>query len=78
LTTVSNDVEANGFEGRVARVSDLVSGDPAAAEAALMLGIAIALADDNVSDEERDIAYQIAKATGLSIALDALITEIRG
>jgi tellurite resistance protein len=43
-----------------------------------MLGVAIALADDNVSDEERDIANQLAKATGLSIALDALITEIRG
>src|SRR5881227_218108 len=46
LTTVSNDVEANGFELRVARVADLVK-DKAAAEAALMLGIAIALADDN-------------------------------
>jgi tellurite resistance protein len=78
LTTVSNDVEANGFEGRVARVADLVNGDKAAAEAALMLGVAIALADDNVSDEEREIVSQLAKATGLSIALDALITEIRG
>lgn len=79
LTTVSNDVEANGFEGRVARVSDLINQDKAAAEASLMLGIAIALADDNVSDEERDIANQLSTATGLGgLALDALIAEIRG
>lgn len=78
LTTVSNDVEANGFEGRLARVSDLIK-DKAAAEASLMLGLAIALADDNVSDEEREVANQLSAATGLgTLALDSLIAEIRG
>lgn len=78
LTLVANDVEANGFEARIARVAELVK-DQAAAEAALMLGIAIALADDNVSDEEREIAKQLSAATGLGEqSLDTLIAEIRG
>ena len=78
LTAVANDVEANGFEARIARVAELVK-DEEAAEAALMLGIAIALADDNVSNEERDVANQIAAATGLGeLGLDSLIAEIRG
>lgn len=78
LSLVANDVEANGFEARIARVAELVK-DQAAAEAAVMLGIAIALADDNVSDEEREIAKQLSTATGLGeLSLDTLIGEIRG
>ena len=78
LTVVSSDVEANGFEGRVARVAELISNKDGA-EASLMLGIAIALADDNVSDEEREVANQLSAATGLGkLALDTLIAEIRG
>ena len=77
LTAASNDVEASGFEGRIARVSELVNGR-AAAEAALMLGIAIALADDDFSTQEREVATQLATALGLSPDLDAVVSEIRG
>ena len=78
LTAASNDVEASGFEPRIARVAELLS-DKEAAEAALMLGLAIALADDNVSDEEREVAGQLATGIGLGGAnLDAMLVEIRG
>lgn len=78
LTAASQDVDANGFEPRIARVTDLLSNKPAA-EAALMLGLAIALADNDVSKEEREVATQLSAALGLGLLnLDALIEEIRG
>jgi tellurite resistance protein len=78
LTAASQDVDANGFEPRIARVADLLSNKPAA-EAALMLGLAIALADNDVSKEEREVATQLSAALGLGLLnIDALIEEIRG
>ena len=78
LTAASQDVDANGFEPRIARVADLLTTKPAA-EAALMLGLAIALADNDVSAEEREVATQLSAALGLGLLnLDSLIEEIRG
>ena len=78
LTAVSHDVESSGFEPRIARVAELV-GDRGGAEAALMLGLAIALADDDVSKEEREVATQLAAGLGLRDAdLDTMLAEIRG
>src|SRR5678816_612133 len=78
LTAVSNEVEGKGFEGKIARVAELVD-DRGAAEAALMLGLAIALADDDFSTQEREIASQLANAIGhRALDLDALVSEIRG
>jgi tellurite resistance protein len=78
LTSVSEELEASGFEPRIARVAELV-GDRGDAEAALMIGLAIALADDDVSTEEREIAGQLATAIGLAGAdLDVMLTELRG
>lgn len=78
LTAAANAVEATGFEPRIARVAELVK-DRASAEAALMLGLAIALADDDVSDDEREVAKQLSAALGLGLlGLDAMIEEIRG
>ena len=78
LTTVSNQVEATGFEPRIARLGELVS-EKADASAALMLGLAIALADDEFQPEEREVANKVATALGLTgIDLDALVVEIRG
>lgn len=77
LTTVSNDVEANGFAGRIARVSELAT-EQEAGEAALMLGLAIALADDEFSAEERDVAGQLARSLGLTLDLDSMVTDLRG
>lgn len=78
LTSVSNQVEATGFEPRVARLAELVTNE-GDATAALMLGLAIALADDEFAAEEREVAGQIAKGLGLAdVDLDAMVTEIRG
>jgi tellurite resistance protein len=78
LTAASNQVEATGFEPLTARVGELVT-DKAAAEAALMLGLAVALADDVVTPEERELAAKLAAAVGLAgIDLDAMLAEIRG
>ncbi len=78
LTAVSNDVEANGFEPRIARLTELLS-QKDAAQAAVMLGVAIGLADDDFSTEEREVAGKVATAVGLSgLDLDAMVTEIRG
>ncbi|HEY5928338.1 MAG TPA: tellurite resistance TerB family protein [Kofleriaceae bacterium] len=78
LTAVSNDVEANGFEPRIARVAELVS-ERGAADAALMLGLAIGLADNDFSQEEREVAGQLATALGIPVSeLDQRVAEIRG
>lgn len=78
VTRVTNDLESSGFEPCIARVGELVD-DRAAAEAAFTLGMAIALADNDVSAEEREIARQLADGTGLAgIDLDATIAELRG
>lgn len=76
LTAVARDLDASGFEPRIARVAELV--EDGAAEAVLMLGLAIALADDDFSKEEREIAGQLATALGCKVDLDQLVAEIRG
>lgn len=78
LTAVSNDVEATGFEPRIGHLAELIK-TREAAEAALMLGVAIALADDDFSTEEREIVTQISMTLGLGkVDLDSLVAEIRG
>ena len=77
LTEVSSDVEANGFEPRISRVADLVDGKDSGL-AALMLGLAIALADDDVSADEREVLGEVASVLELEIDLDKLIAEVRG
>lgn len=78
LTAVSNDVEANGFEPRIARVTELLT-DRGSAEAAMMLGLAIGLADNDFSAQEREVATQLSNALSLPISeLDERVAEIRG
>jgi tellurite resistance protein len=78
LTAVSNDVEANGFEPRLARLSELLTKKDAA-HAAIMLGVAIALSDDDFSADERELAGKVCAAVGLAgLDLEAMVTEIRG
>lgn len=44
-----------------------------------MLGLAIGLADDDFSADEREVAGQLATALGLPVSeLDQRVTEIRG
>jgi tellurite resistance protein len=77
LTAASSQLEASGFEPRIARVAELIT-EKSAAEAAMMLGLAIGLADNDFSHEEREIATQLATAMHVDVELDKLLTEIRG
>jgi tellurite resistance protein len=78
LTAASSQLEASGFEPRIARVSELVT-ERADAEAVMMLALAVALADDDVSAQEREIAGQLATGMRLGgLDLDAMLAEIRG
>jgi tellurite resistance protein len=77
LTDIARDVEGEGFEPRLAKVAELI-GDSGAGQAALMLGLAIALADDDVSKDEREVLGQVEKALELKVDLDKLIAEVRG
>lgn len=77
LTAAAKGLEESGFEPRITRIGELLV-EREGAIASLMLALAVALADDNVSSEERDIAGQLAAATGLGAAdIDALLTELR-
>lgn len=78
LTAASNAVESAGFEPQIARIGELVT-DRGDAEAALMLALAIALADGVVSAEERELAGQLAVGIGLAgVDLEPLLAELRG
>ncbi|CAN5918150.1 hypothetical protein BH11MYX3_BH11MYX3_09540 [soil metagenome] len=78
LTAAASSLEADGFDPLVARVVELIN-DRDAAGAVMMLSLAVALADNDVSMQEREIATQLATGLGLdSIDLDALLAEIRG
>lgn len=78
LTTATKHLEATGFEPVIARVVELVA-DRESAEAVVTLSLAVALADNDVSMQEREIAVQIAAGLGLdAIAVDALLAELRG
>lgn len=76
LAGAAKALEEGGFAPRVAHVADLI-GDADDGEAALMLGLAVALADDDFSADERDVAAQLAKALRLDIDLDAMLATIR-
>lgn len=80
LTAAAHTLEADesGFDTLIARCASLVPSKDAA-EAAMMLALAIALADDQVVPEEREVASQLATALGLpGLDLDAMLIELRG
>ncbi len=77
LATEANELEANGFDARIARVGDLID-DRDAAEAVFVVAMAIALADDEVSGEEREVATKLAAGLGIAdVDLDRVIAELQ-
>lgn len=77
VSNASHRLEEDGFAPLIARVAELI-GDPGQAEAALMLGLVIGLADDEYTATEQEIVTQLATATGVAPArVDALVAELR-
>ncbi|MBZ0236409.1 MAG: tellurite resistance TerB family protein [Deltaproteobacteria bacterium] len=77
VSNASHRLEEDGFAPLIARVAELV-GDPGQAEAALMLGLVIGLADDEYTSTEQEIVTQLATATGVAPArVDEMVAELR-
>ncbi|MBE7452244.1 MAG: tellurite resistance TerB family protein [Kofleriaceae bacterium] len=77
LTDGGHTLDEAGFEPLIARVTELI-GDPSEAEAALMLGLAVGLADNDFSEPEREIATQLATAGGVSAErVEAMLADLR-
>jgi len=77
LATEANELEANGFDARIARVGDLIEGRDSA-EAVFVVAMAIALAGDEVSGEEREVATRLAAGLGIAdVDLDGVISELQ-
>jgi len=55
-----------GREARLRRIGSSLSAQPGAAEGAFALAAAVALADDEVADEERNLVDQIREWLGIS------------
>lgn len=78
LTAAAQALEASGTAPRIAYVGELV-GDADAAAAVYMLALAIALADNEVSDDERKAADELAVGLGIDPQMFAgALAEIRG
>lgn len=78
FSSAANQLEGKGFAVPIAHVASLVDGKDSA-QAVFVLAMAIALADDDVSAEEREVAKELADGIGLAgVDLDSLIAEIRG
>lgn len=78
LTHAARELEESGVAPRIAYVSDLI-GDRDSAMAVYLLALAVALADDDVSDDERAAAQELASGLGLDPGiLDSALAQIRG
>lgn len=78
LTRIAEHYAAAHAEPLYVRIGEQVRA-PGDAEAVLMLALAIALADDEVSAVERAAAGRLAAAMNASAAdLDAMLAELRG
>lgn len=78
FTAAANQLEGKGFATPIAHVAALVA-NKEEANAVFVLAMAIALADDDVSAEEREVAKELADGIGLAgVDLDSLVNEIRG
>ncbi len=78
LTTAANLLERDGDGALIAKAAAALV-DHGAAEAALMLALAVALADDDFATSEREVATRLATALRLgSLDLDAAVAIVRG
>lgn len=78
LTAAANLLEREGEAALIAKAASALV-DHGAAQAALMLALAVALADDDFAASEREVAGRLAAALRLGdLDLDAAVATIRG
>ncbi len=76
LASAARHLEGMGLDARVARVAELV-GDRDSAAAVMMLGMAIAFADAEITEDERHTATKLAAALGIQAnVLDSMTAEL--
>jgi tellurite resistance protein len=68
LETYEQRLALQGRDARLQEIAETLAQDPAEAEAAFALAAAVALADDEVSDEENDFINQLAEWFGIEPA----------
>lgn len=73
LEQYDRSLTTEGREARLRSLGALLSGVPAAAEGAFALAAAVALADDEVADEERALVEQIREWFGITSERASLI-----
>jgi tellurite resistance protein len=66
MTTYAARLKAEGREQRLEAIADLLSESPVEAESAFALAAAVALADDNVAEEENALINQLAQWFGIA------------
>lgn len=82
MRTYESRLQAEGRDGRLEAIAELLSQIPVEAETAFSLAAAVALADDSVADEENQFINQVAEWFGIGkdraeAILDELTEERR-
>ena len=66
LETYQKRLDEQGRDARLHEIADEISGEPSEAEGAFALAAAVALADEDVADEENALINQLAEWFGIS------------
>ena len=75
LETYQKRLETEGREERLRQIAETIAEEPTEAESAFALAAAVALADDEVADEENAFINQLAEWFGLTPARTAEILD---
>jgi tellurite resistance protein len=75
LETYQKRLEAEGREERLREIAETIAEEPTEAESAFALAAAVALADDEVADEENSLINQLAEWFGISPERTAQILD---
>jgi len=75
LESYGKRLAESGRDARLQEIADEIAEDPHEAEGAFALAAAVALADDDVSDEENEFINQLAEWFGISAERSAEILD---
>jgi tellurite resistance protein len=66
LENYQKKLESEGREARLQEIAEAIADEPSDAEGAFVLAAAVALADDDVAEEENELINQLAEWFGIS------------